>query len=303
MTDDLERRRKLTFSQAQGLAELPRPLNLEEMPRPFKLGVWSVIYKSISADTVVRTVVRNFVKKTSYRLQDRWESMSATLWVEHFEMPSDEFPKDARVIRQKYKDAILDGQFNEVFDFLTALMRHPYCPSDLPQSIGDILQAHQMAYYLDTSGLPTFVPQSSSEEGEAVRAAMSVLADSSVGGGAHAHLLKAAEAINGEKFADAVRESIHAVESVAKVISGQESVTLGPAIKELKDQKLLTHGALAEGFKNLYGYTNDEKGIRHALLEKGDANVGQEEAVFMFGACASFCGYLCRKQVKMSDKS
>ena len=121
--------------------------------------------------------------------------------------------------------------------------------------------------------------------------------------GARAHLLKAAEAINGEKFADAVRESIHAVESVAKVISRQAHRTLGPAIKELQERQLLTHGALAEGFIKLYGYTNDEKGIRHALQEEDKANVGQEEAVFMFGACASFCGYLCRKQAKMSAKN
>ena len=299
MMDDLERRRKLTFSQAQGLAELPGPLNLEEMPRSFRLGVWSVIYKSIQEDTA--TLVNNIGRRI-YWLHNRWEAMSVALWVEHFEMPSDEFPKDARIMHQKCKDVILDDQFNEVFDFLTVLMRHSQCPNDLSRSIGNILQAHQMAYYLDTNGPPTFIPQSSPQEGEAVCAAMSVLAESGIGG-AHRHLLNAAEAINGKKFADAVRESIHAVESVAKVISRQEGATLGSAIKKLEERQLLTHGALAEGFKNLYGYTNDEKGVRHSLLNKGDANVGQEEAVFMFGACASFCGYLCRKQAKMSAKN
>ena len=297
MTDDLERRRKLTFSQAQGLAELPRPLNLEEMPYPFKLGVWSVIYKSICKDTERRS---NMIGNDYYRLENRWKAMSVALWVEHFQMPLDEFPEDALVMHQKCKSVILNGKFNEVFDFLTALMRHSQCPSDLSGSIGNILQAHQMAYYLDTSGLPTFIPQSSPQEGEAVCAAMSVLAESGMVG-ACAHLLKAAEAINEKKFADAVRESIHAVESVAKVISGDASKTLVPVIKELEKQGL--HQALVAGLGKIYGYTCDEKGIRHALLDKGDANVGQEEAVFMFGACASFCGYLCRKQAKMSAKS
>ena len=159
-----------------------------------------------------------------------------------------------------------------------------------------------MAYYLDTSGTPTFVSQSSPQEGKAVRAAMSVLAESGMVG-ASAHLLKAAEAINGEKFADAVRESIHAVESVAKIISGDASKTLAPAIKELEKRGLLPHKALVAGLEKIYGYTNDEKGIRHALLEESKANVGQEEAVFMFGACASFCGYLCRKQAKIAAKN
>ena len=49
------------------------------------------------------------------------------------------------------------------------------------------------------------------------------------------------------------------------------------------------------------GYTSDEQGIRHALLEQGSANVGLEEALFMFGACASFAAYLTEKhrQVKI----
>ena len=40
-------------------------------------------------------------------------------------------------------------------------------------------------------------------------------------------------------------------------------------------------------FSQRYGYTNDEQGIRHALLNKDAAEVGLDEALFMFGACAS----------------
>ena len=39
----------------------------------------------------------------------------------------------------------------------------------------------------------------------------------------------------------------------------------------------------------------DEQGIRHALSDNPQANVGQDEAVFMLGACASFSSYLARK--------
>ena len=45
----------------------------------------------------------------------------------------------------------------------------------------------------------------------------------------------------------------------------------------------------------LYGYTSDERGLRHPLLEREEANVGMDEAVFMLGACASFASYLWRK--------
>ena len=46
--------------------------------------------------------------------------------------------------------------------------------------------------------------------------------------------------------------------------------------------------------ENLYGYTSDEDGIRHALLGEQE-KVDIDDAVFMFGACASFTAYLVNK--------
>ena len=286
----MEKRRNLTFSQAEGLAGLPGPLKLGDMPHEFRVQVWSGIYIYMNAAVYRGT------------LTGPWNNIFSMLWMYYFKRTLDEIPKHPEDVMDCIKGVIMQMPYNEVFDLLTALMRHQECPQEVLEYIGGRLQANQMAYYLDTSGSPTFVPQSFPQEGEAVCDAMSVLAESGIDG-AHTHLLNAAGAINQGKFADAVRESIHAVESVAKVISGQAHRTLGPAIKELQERQLLTHDALAEGFIKLYGYTNDEKGIRHALQEEDKANVGQEEAVFMFGACASFCGYLCRKQAKMPAKN
>ena len=55
------------------------------------------------------------------------------------------------------------------------------------------------------------------------------------------------------------------------------------------------HGALKSGFLSLYGYTSDEKGIRHALLEKDAPSADETDALFMMGACASFVSYLINK--------
>ena len=292
MTDDIERRRNLTFSQAEGLAELPRPLALEEMPHGFRVEVQAMLYKA-----AVGTA--RHIEDYSF-LREDWHEIAVDLWVSHLHWYLPDFHRSGQLMAVgKISIVILLHPFNEVFDLLTALVRHDKCPPEVRDEIARLLREYRMAYYLDTNGTPTFVPQSSPQEGDAVRAAMGVLAESGMDG-ARAHLLKAAGAINEGRFADAVRESIHAVESVAKVISGKSDATLSPAIDELQGRGLLTHGSLAEGFKKLYGYTSDEKGIRHALLEKGDANVDEEEALFMFGACASFCSYLCRKRRKMS---
>ena len=120
--------------------------------------------------------------------------------------------------------------------------------------------------------------------------------------GAAAHLRDAAEHINAKQYGDSIADSIHAVESVARVLDLEASQTLGPALDSLERSGLLKHPALKEAFKKLYGYTNDEQGIRHALLDRDSPDVGLDEAMFMFGACASFAAYLVGKHRK-AEKS
>ena len=79
--------------------------------------------------------------------------------------------------------------------------------------------------------------------------------------GASTHLREAAKHINAQRFADSVRDSIHAVESVACVIAQKENASLGQALDSLEKANLLKHPALKDAFKKLYGYTSNEQGI------------------------------------------
>ena len=118
--------------------------------------------------------------------------------------------------------------------------------------------------------------------------------------GAVTHLRESAKHINLGQFADSVIDSISAIESVARLIDPRASNTLTSALNSLENAGLLNHKALKKAFFNLYGYTSDEQGIRHALLEKDLPEVGMDEAIFMFGACASFAAYLVEKHRKTS---
>jgi hypothetical protein len=73
-----------------------------------------------------------------------------------------------------------------------------------------------------------------------------------------------------------------------------EANTLGPALSKL-EKSVRIHPALRTGFSNLYGFTNDEKGIRHALLEEPVAQVDEIDALYMLGSCAAFVSYLINK--------
>jgi hypothetical protein len=111
--------------------------------------------------------------------------------------------------------------------------------------------------------------------------------------GAGTHLRLAVESLNGGRYADTVRESVHAVESAARVLSEDAKASLPPAIQQL-ETKLGMHPAFKKALLSLYGYTSDEAGIRHSLLED-EARVDMHDALFMLGACASFATFLIGK--------
>ncbi len=80
-------------------------------------------------------------------------------------------------------------------------------------------------------------------------------------------------------YRNSIKESISAVESMCKLIAGADRATLGIALKKLED-KIALHPALKKAFDSLYGYTSDEGGIRHALLEELDLNFEDAQLTF-----------------------
>ncbi len=95
-------------------------------------------------------------------------------------------------------------------------------------------------------------------------------------------------------YRNSIKESINAVEGVAKLITNEIKDELKSALNKLEDKlKISLHGALKSGFLSIYGYTSDGDGIRHALTE--EENVSFEDARFMLTACSAFVNYLIAK--------
>ena len=280
--------RTVSFSVAQGYAELPMQLKLEVLTDEARVAIWNALYQPVQDSF------------SGNPTGPMWASICRSVHAEFFGLPLDRlsrYPQEAtgRVLNGSIRTCIFNAPFDEVFDLLTFIMRGPQCPHGFIASIAGMFQRHRLAYHLDTSPPPTIYPIATQEEGIALVSALEQIKSAGLVG-AHEHLQKAATCINQQEWAAAVRESIHAVESAARQIA-PDSGTLGEALTALEHKGLLKHPALKQGFSNIYGYTNDEQGIRHALLDQSAANVGQDEAIFMFGACASFASYLSRKQL------
>ena len=273
-----------TFSQRFGYEPLPTPMQLEELSNDLRRDLFNELRSfllSISADG-------RYFESDGDRFIER-------VLGEFSKLPESKVSTQYSVVVGDFETIVLTGRFNEVLDFLEILIRDRCLDSSLTHRIRDLFEEQAAAYWLDTSKEPYgFVPRGSIAQGEATQRAIETL-ESEKMVGATAHLRQAAEHINGKQYADSIADSILAVESVACLIDPESHKTLGPALDALERKGLIKHPALKNAFKALYGYTNDEQGIRHSLLEKEQPEVGLDEALFMFGSCASFAAYLVSK--------
>ena len=271
-----------TFSQVHGLREMPGPPKLEEISKQGRNYLWGALWKHMQT---------NAIGRPHTHIGHLWRELFVAVHQQLFGRPLDEFDISLDLWRMECREIILDRPFHECFDLLQTLMRHPRCPNEFVEEVKEIFRYH-LAYRIDPTSPATFIPAASKEEGDALIDAIRDLEGAGLGGAAE-HLRQAGERIQDQDWAGSVRESIHAVESVAKRVAPGDSDTLGKTLAALERQHGL-HGALKRGFAALYGYTSDEQGIRHAQSDD-ESKVTRDEAIFMIGACAAFSSYLWRK--------
>lgn len=88
----------------------------------------------------------------------------------------------------------------------------------------------------------------------------------------------------------AIRESLNAIEAVARIITGKEKSQLGDCLTTIYGQSAADHHkALAASLKSLYGYASSIPGARHG--QHADVEVSFEEALLavrMSGAAIAF---------------
>lgn len=89
---------------------------------------------------------------------------------------------------------------------------------------------------------------------------------------------------------NAIKESISSVEAAARIVVGSEKDTLGEALKKLGKAGAV-HPSLVAGWKNIYGFTSDVGGIRHASNTE-EVAVDANLAKYMLISCSAFANYL-----------
>jgi hypothetical protein len=277
--DEVSRRKGLTFAQAEGLSPLPAQLSRTEVTPELRAVLWKFIHDEIGRST-----------RGDY-LGAVWEKILRNVHVLHYHRFTDDFSTHLKTVTQAVKavrSVFEQGNYADVYGWLQFVLQHQP-PPGFARQLEDRLRYCRAPYRILADDV--LCPIGSDLDAAVVQRALQDVGKHSLTGGREHLRLAVAELSNGN-FADSVRESVHSVESVVRVL--EPTGDFSKALSKL-EQKTNIHGALKKGFLALYGFSSDEEGIRHPLLEKEAPSVDEADALFMIGACSAFLSYLVNK--------
>ena len=278
----------LTFRQAEGIDPLPKMLAYRELSSELRNLIWEVIYDYFYSQAD-HGPLHTGIKQNGRLIAIRYMRDVGNFPIDE----ATEIARDYHKVIPHIKQMLLSNTYSDALEVVLFFLRSDAWSRGRKDALAQVLD-HPTSPYVVVNFPPlTIIPRGDQNESEAFKLNWAGIRNSPFDN-AKTHLRQSADELNAGDARGAIREAIHAVEGAAQVITGNDKATLDDALKALKRDKGL-HPALQEGFSKLYGYTNREKGIRHALMEGDNANVGQDEALFMFSACTAFVAYLARK--------
>lgn len=274
----------MNFSERKGIVQVRTALQKGEMSAQLRALLWNVLHREIFSDA-------DFMWQPSQsgynRVRGEIVQFARELCDLHFKQPVDGLPYEPAEILGTMRTRFFEASWHGAYDYLEVVLQIYGTSPKLAKSLNTVLE-RELAGYRVVGG--KFVDVLAPEEVASIEAAV----NDDRFAGVSTHLRQAIEHVSNRKSPDyrnSIKESISAVESMAQVMLGRKG-TLGDALKILeKDDRL--HKALKNGFSNLYGYTSDADGIRHAMLDEG--TVGAPEAMFFLVSCSAFINFLKSK--------
>lgn len=279
----------LSFSQRKGLKPVKDIIQVDSADERLRNGLWNATY------------LYYFKGKSGpfYDLDQHHKAFFISLWVGHYGRIYDEMPNHTSVIQEMVKEEFIRGAWNEMYDILEFIPNNysNEYDSKLDNQVNlGFLEVVNRILEKNLSGF-RFVGRvlsdiTSKEEIESIE---SGLASTTILSPVRLHLTRALELYSNKESPDyrnSIKESISAVESLCKIIAGKPKASLKDSLNEIEKNAKL-HPALKNALSQLYGYTSDEGGIRHSLVD--ESNSSPEDARFMLITCSAFVNYLIVK--------
>ena len=268
----------MLFSQRKGYKPVSKIIQRDNVSEELRNTLWNIL------DLFVWQT-KNFLR-TQYG-ETGMDKYSTILWLHYFKKPVDSRAPSSYENLSIIRKYFFSCQWHEVQDFIEFTLRY-LKDDEVTKAVNAILERELSAYrFIDN----IFTDITDQQEIEMIENA---LADRDFPGVA-AHLRRALELLSEREnpdYRNSIKESISAVESFAKTITGKPKATLGEALNIIEREGKI-HTALLDSFTKLYGYTSDKGGIRHAMLE--DPNITAADAKFFLMSCTSFINYMKSK--------
>jgi AbiJ N-terminal domain 4 len=282
----------MKFSQRIGLTPASKLVQRESIDEELKNSLWSAL-TFIYWDTFRGPDDKYYDPTNETRGSNLWP-MVFSMWLLHFKKPVDTIDEYSDKCLARLRSYFYKAEWYEVFDFMEFCAEHgPDGSRDMfEKSCNSFLERENSAYRFVEGKLAEITSQA---EIEAVEDA---IAGAAAYPGVSLHLRSALQHLSNRSHPDyrnSIKESISAVESLAKHVSGEEQATLGQALKQLEKSHSL-HPALKSAFTSLYGFTSDSNGIRHALMEH--PALTKADARFMLVCCSAFTNYVIDATIK-----
>lgn len=279
----------LRFSERVGIEPQRINIQVESIDDALKNSLWSAITDCILNIDTNRH--RDYQRMT---LEVR--EFSKLAYVDFFKWPKDKAPEHPIDCISTIRKWYFEANWHKIYDFLEASVE---ILNNLTLSNQAMRLVAQSNLYLarELAGYRFVGDQLAAITNETeVDAVRSAAQPKQKFGAVSEHISSAISLYSNRTnpdYRNCIKESISAVEAAARVISGVEKATLAQAII-LVDKVHPIHGALKEGLLKIYGYTSDEGGIRHSMLEEASP-VDQPDAYFMLVSCSAFCNYLIER--------
>jgi hypothetical protein len=266
-----------TFAERHGYRSVRAALQHESIDDALRNALWDAVNATVFYGVDERAFY--FKDKT-----DEFVVLFERLWNGFFKDPIDTIPNTWGAAHDALRNTFMGFEWYDVYSLIEYIAQNvdDEKAADLKKESNDYMAREGAAYRFVGDEI---APITDDNEIQAIEQAM---ADAPRAVAVH---LDAALGFLSDRdnpdYRNSVKESISAVESAAKILTGDPKATLGQGLKKLPQP---LHPAFQGAVSQLYGYTSDKGGIRHALLD--EPNVDAAEARFMLVACSAFINFL-----------
>lgn len=219
-----------------------------------------------------------------------YEKVTELLWLHQYKLPTDSRPcysgyegvswdESWKEVRQR----ILQGKWNEVYDHVEFFAK--YNPRLVP-IFNNVLEREVAPYRVIKDQVCQITA------GNEIASVQDAMDHTDRFSPVAAHIKTAVQLMSDRTnpdYRNSIKESISAVESAAKIITANSTAELGKVLGIL-EAKGKINGALKKGFGAIYGWTSDQHGIRHGMMD--ESILCQADAKLFLVMCSAFANYL-----------